>query len=243
MKTINLMFFHLKTFSRNSYFIFNVLLSTISIILLQYLLSLNSTSTDYGLVWKRASLVGIWASVVTSAGVINYQRGRATLKYLVSSPTNSILSMVCLTVPASIFGLVAVPTSMVFSLILGVGVKGFDWNFVLSLFMFLVSAISTSLLISVSFIYTKNAILYEPFISIPIILVSGIFYNIIPKDFYYLTDILIPLGAPSKLIQGINYNLNYLVWSLSCLINIALYLILMSRALIKSKKDNGLGEF
>lgn len=238
MRTLNLILFHLKVFSKNSYFLFNVFLSTTSIVILQILLSTYYKNEISDLVWKRAVLIGIWSSVITSCNVIGFQKYRGTLIYLLNSRTSSQLSLFALTVPASIFGLFSIPISFITTIIFGHRIFSVDWLFVASCLMYLISAIVVSLLFSVLFSLSSDGKIYEIIILSPVIILSGIFYNLIPNDYFYLTDILIPIGAPVKVMLSNSYNYWYLVWIGSLLIYLCAYFIILS-ILLKNLRKNG----
>lgn len=71
---ISLVWFHLKVYAQNSYFINLMLTSTLSLFFIEYIgqYALSGELTDT--IWLRASIFGLWASGTTAAGSIGFQR-------------------------------------------------------------------------------------------------------------------------------------------------------------------------
>lgn len=62
-RLISLIVFHLKQYSKNSYFFVNVILSTATLILFQYIAASIYGETLHDVVWLRSGIFGLWAQV------------------------------------------------------------------------------------------------------------------------------------------------------------------------------------
>ncbi|MBS4749659.1 multidrug ABC transporter permease [Carnobacteriaceae bacterium zg-ZUI78] len=242
MRFLSLVIFHLKLYSKNSYFLMTVLSSTTTLILFQYLAAYSQHETVNQVAWLRAGIFGLWASGTTAAGVVGMQKWQGTFVYLINNPLDDYISLVALVMPAALFGLLSFPIAFLLSIFLGFlpVITLIDILFIILLWF---GATVLDLCIASVFVLTKNAIIYEELISLPILLLSGLFT--VPTLFMPLKQIMqwiIPISMPigwllkEEVLTGINL--------LKCLVSIVIMLgisFYTTHYLIKKAKQ--LGQF
>ncbi|NEW61788.1 multidrug ABC transporter permease [Granulicatella sp. zg-ZJ] len=240
MRFLSLVMFHLKLYSKNSYFLMTVLSSTTTLILFQYLAAYSQHETVNQVAWLRAGIFGLWASGTTAAGVVGMQKWQGTFVYLINNPLDDYISLVALVMPAALFGLLSFPIAFLLSIFLGFlpVITLIDILFIILLWF---GATVLDLCIASVFVLTKNAIIYEELISLPILLLSGLFT--VPTLFMPLKQIMqwiIPISMPigwllkEEVLTGINL--------LKCLVSIVIMLgisFYTTHYLIKKAKQFG----
>ncbi|NEW66957.1 multidrug ABC transporter permease [Carnobacteriaceae bacterium zg-84] len=240
MRFLSLVIFHLKLYSKNSYFLMTVLSSTTTLILFQYLAAYSQHETVNQVAWLRAGIFGLWASGTTAAGVVGMQKWQGTFVYLINNPLDDYISLVALVMPAALFGLLSFPIAFLLSIFLGFlpVITLIDILFIILLWF---GATVLDLCIASVFVLTKNAIIYEELISLPILLLSGLFT--VPTLFMPLKQIMqwiIPISMPigwllkEEVLTGINL--------LKCLVSIVIMLgisFYTTHYLIKKAKQFG----
>ena len=82
MRVLNLTFFHFKLMIKNNYFVTLLFTTTISILLLQYVVMYSQGDSLGNLIWLRSGIFGMYSVVITSIGLIGFQRRQQTLMYL-----------------------------------------------------------------------------------------------------------------------------------------------------------------
>ncbi|WP_181057928.1 ABC transporter permease [Pseudoclavibacter sp. RFBJ3] len=178
MRDVRMLFFQLRQFAANSYFLQLMLTATIVSVVMQYLVLAGSAQSPGGeeLVWLRAGLVGAWTVATSAAGILGFQRFQGVLVPLFQSPLGESRALFPVIAATASFGVSAVPVAVVVSLIFGLPVVVSDVGvFLLGMVLFALGAVSMSLVVALLFVLTPNAITYEGLLAIPIILLSGIF--------------------------------------------------------------------
>jgi len=177
-----MLWFHVRQFARNGYFVQLLITSTLTIVILQALaarapsLGAASSGPALGLAWLRAGMLGTWTVCAVSSGMLGYQRFQGTLVYLVRSPHHPMRVLLPVLGAASVFGLLALPLAAIGSALLGEPVNhGGVVQMIMSGLTFWVACLAISSLIGMVFVLTPNAMTYEGLLSIPLVLVSGVF--------------------------------------------------------------------
>lgn len=200
MSLLKMVYFQLRLYIKNSYFLNLVLIETTTMVLYQYLAHYVG-HTYSGQEWLIAGILGTWASCTTSAGALGFQRFQGTLPYLLNSGISREKVLLATLSPAAIFGLTAFPLAGLESLILGMPLKGFSLEFVFGFLLFWLTATILSYFISLFFVLTRNAIEYEELVLTPILLLSGLLsVPSIVLPFIKPIQLLSPLTLPIKLI-------------------------------------------
>ncbi|MGL4589553.1 MAG: ABC transporter permease [Mycoplasmatales bacterium] len=191
--------FHFHQYIRNNYFLTLIFSTTISFFLIEYLIAYNQNELLNSNVWLRAGIFGLWNSTITSAGIINFQRFQGTLIYLINNKISDRLSFICLIIPSSLFGAIAFVISLVCYAIFTFKFPTITFTQFITIFCLVLSCMIISFFLAQIFILTKNGIVYEPLIAIPLLLVSGFFSYAPSIDRVLLIfDWLIPIAAPIK---------------------------------------------
>ncbi|MGR6686820.1 multidrug ABC transporter permease [Furfurilactobacillus rossiae] len=171
--------------------------STISIFLMQYVVAFANHQTGDTTIWLRSGVFGLWSSATTAAGSITFQRFQGTLKYLVNSRTDERISLAALVMPAASFGLLSFPIAFLMAVLTQTGHSNLSWAIVGNMVGLWCGAVIMDLFISSFFVLTRNALVYEGLVTIPILVLSGLFGT--PAIFRPLIAIgqwIIPIAAP-----------------------------------------------
>lgn len=171
-----MLFFHLRVFSQNSYFLQLLLTSTLSVLLLQFIASLNSNLSVDGTAWLRAGMVGTWSVSTVAAGLIGFQRFQGTLVHIVLSPLSVGKVLLPLIASACSFGLLAFPLAALAAAILRIPFQTTNMaTLIVGVVCLWLSCLAVSSVVSSLFVLTPNAITYEGLLLVPMVLISGIF--------------------------------------------------------------------
>lgn len=203
-KFLQLSAFHMKLFLRNSYFVSTMVVNTVSILLLEYIVSYISNGLDSPFLWVRAGIFGLWGSAVTAAGAITFQRFQGTLPYLLNTATSDLLSLAALITPSSAFGLLAFPLSFSISWLLGLNVS-ITLSQLAAIPLLWLGALVMDFGIAAFFVRTPNALVYEELIFIPVMLLGGLFEA--PSGLQFLIDLfgwVLPISAPIRMLLSGN---------------------------------------
>jgi len=169
--------FHVRLFAVNSYFIQTLFTSTLSILFLQALVASHADGAESE-IWIRAAIIGSWTVSSVATGLIGFQRYQGTLVYLVVSDAGPAKSLVPVVASASVFAIAAFPLSLAVSIAIGLPVSvNSVWAFIVAVLVFLIGTTSMCLVIAALFVLTPNAIAYESIVAIPIVLLSGVFFD------------------------------------------------------------------
>lgn len=184
--------------------------------------------------------MGTWASCTTSAGALGFQRFQGTLPYLLNTGVRREKVLLATLMPAAIYGLTAFPLAGIEAILLGIPIKYLDWQLVLGVFLLWLAATVLSYFISLFFVLSKNAIVYEQLLLLPILLLSGLLN--IP---YFISQkiqpfqIFSPLTFPIKIIYHLPINS---IWIIMYIIVVFVFIFLskyMTNIVIKRAFKEG----
>lgn len=181
ISVMRMVWFHLRQFARVGYFVGLLVSSTTSMFLLQLLAMRAATGPISGQdpqLWVRAALVGMWSVCTVSAGMIGFQRMQGTLVHVLFSPRSPIVTLGPIVAAGSCFGILAFPLAaglaVVFHQPVGT-INGFG------LPLYWLACLSVSVVVAATFVFTRNAIAYEPLLLVPMIVLSGVFGSPLPQ--------------------------------------------------------------
>lgn len=207
---IQLFIFHFKIFAKNKYFLTLMLTTTISILISQYIIAYSTDNLDDTTIWIRSAIFGLWSTTITAAGMITFQKFLGTLPYLLNNNYSVHKTIISLVLPCSSFGLLAFPVSIVFAKILNLSILHSSSNMILGVTLLYSGAVSYSLVIAPLFVLTRNAIIYEQVLNIPVILISGIFdIGFISDKFLDVMQYFNPISGPIRYLMG--YTNTYMI--------------------------------
>lgn len=167
--------FHLRLFSKNSFFVQLLLTSTLSVLVLQVLVA-RTGDAPTELVWLRAGLVGTWTVCTVAAGMIGFQRFQGTLVHLVMTGRPTSATLFPVVGSAATFGLLAFPVAAVGAAVLGVPPAGVSWGrLLIGALVFWVACLAMTCVVAPLFVLTPDAIIYEGLLAVPLVLLSGVF--------------------------------------------------------------------
>ena len=239
MSFIKIALFQLKLYIKNTYFVNLVVIETTTMLLYEYL-SHYVHHTYTGSEWLIAGVMGTWASCTTSAGALGFQRFQGTLPYLLNTGVRREQVLLATLMPAAIYGLTAFPLAGIEATLLGMPIKYLDWQLVLGVFLLWLAATVLSYFISLFFVLSKNAIVYEQLLLLPILLLSGLLN--IP---YFISQkiqpfqIFSPLTFPIKIIYHLPINS---IWIIMYIIVVFVFIFLskyMTNIVIKRAFKEG----
>jgi ABC-2 type transport system permease protein len=196
--------FHVKLLLRNGYFVQTALAAPAVFVILRAQAGLPS-----GLLWADGSIVGIWTATATAVGILGYQRAQGTLEQIVLTPRRLGTALAPIALACTALGAVSVPAAIVTSILFG------GWPapsnpliVLLGIVLAFVACGATALVLSGLFVITRHALVYEPVLIAPVLLLSGV---VIARDEFWtpirLVGYLFPLtGAVEILHSGIEGN-------------------------------------
>lgn len=244
MRFIKMVNFQLKLYVKNSYFVNLVIISTTTMLLYQYLA--HYVHHNYsGQEWLIAGVMGTWASCTTSAGALGFQRWQGTLPYLLNTVIPREKVLLATLSPAAIYGLMAFPLAILESLILGMPINNLGMQLLLGIFLFWCAATVLSYFISLLFLLSRNSMVYEELVLLPILLLSGLL-NVPSYITNYVKPIqmLSPLTLPIKLIYHQNIQNSFIIAFLIVVIFfIGISKLLTNFVVKKAFKDGGVDVF
>lgn len=240
-RLISLIVFHLKQYSKNSYFFVNVILSTATLILFQYIAASIYGETLHDVVWLRSGIFGLWAAGTTAAGIIGIQKWQGTLLYLINNPVSDYISLAAVVIPAATFGLLSLPIAYITVSLLNGAFLQLTWTHLLYIVLLWIGAVVLDLCIATLFVLTSDAIIYEELISLPILILSGLFA--LPESFNGIVNVfewVIPISLPIQwLFQQEAFSLfSLLKYSVSLAVMLSISFIVTTR-IIRIAKQNG----
>lgn len=237
MRFLRLFWFHFKIYASNQYFIWLTLSSTVSLFLLQYVVAYATDQLDDPTLWIRSGVFGLWSSATTAAGCIGFQRFQGTLPYLTNTRIDDRLSMAALILPAASFGLLAFPISFILALLLGVSHSNVSLHLILLITALWAAAALMDFLIATFFLLTTNAIVYEKLITIPLLLLSGLFSSApILTPLLKVFQWVIPIASPVHTLLNQSSNFNLVAFLISCLLWIIVTWTLTKRVILTAKR-------
>lgn len=178
MRDLRLLVFQVRQVAATGYFVQLLVVSTVSAVLLQWLVTWNQPALPGAgeLSWVRAGIVGAWTTTCVAAGILGFQRYQGVLAPLVNSPLGAHRTLVPIIAACSVLGLAGFAIAAALAALLGLPVRITEpgW-FALALCAFALGSVVLAVLIASVFVLTPNAITYEGLIAIPVVLVSGVF--------------------------------------------------------------------
>lgn len=241
MNFLRLILFHTKVYSKNSYFITLLFTTTISFTSIEYVFATIYDSELINTIWLTGAIFGFWNLCVTAAGAINFQKRQQTLIYLLNNQVSDLKSILALLIAPATFGLFAFPISYIFTLVLGLKSAPISILSIMAIIFLYLGGIILSLLIASFFILTKNAIIYEKLLVIPILIVSGLL--ILPNnlnDYLEPLSYLIPISAPIKFL--VFNQPDFILKSIISCFTSGIFSIFMFKLLLKHAKRKSLVE-
>ena len=122
--------------------------------------------------------MGMWSVCTVSAGMIGFQRMQGTLVHVLFSPRSPIVTLGPIVAAGSCFGILSFPLAaglaVVFHQPVGV-ING------VGLPLYWLACLSVSVVVAATFVFTRNAIAYEPLLLVPMIVLSGVFGSPLPQ--------------------------------------------------------------
>lgn len=239
----SLAWFHLKIFSKNSYFVSLAITSTLALLFIEYIVAYASNLTLTSQSWLHAAIFGLWNCGTTAAGCISFQRHRGTLPYLLNHRVSDAVSLAAVVAPAAIFGLLCFPLAMLVGSILGFPLT-FTPQFVLGVIGLWLGALVLDFLIASIFVLTRHAMVYEDLLTLPLLLLSGLYT--LPTAFAPITKLanwFLPIALPIKWLLG-NEPISWLTFSqfaVCLLISGGISYVLAHYLLNKAKQTGRLG--
>ena len=241
---LSLSWFHLKLFAKNGYFFWLMVGSTISVLLLQYLVAFAADALQTNQIWLRAGVFGLWSCATTAAGSIGFQRFQGTLPYLLNNAVDDRFSLAALLTPAASFGLLAFPLAWSVAWVLGVRSPIVPGRIMLGVVLLWLGAIILDLAIAALFVLTPNAVVYEELIGIPLLLLAGVFALPQPlQPILAAVRWVLPIAAPVHLLLdcGATLWLCVLQFCVSAGLCFVLSCALASRLLCSARKRGKMG--
>ncbi|RPA56831.1 multidrug ABC transporter permease [Aerococcus agrisoli] len=240
-RLFRLILFHLKVYVRNQYFLWLPITSTLSIFFLQYLAAYAYGGLTDNSLWLRSAIFGLWTSATTATGSIGFQRRQGTLRYLINTNIHDSLSLLALILPASIFGLISFPLSYFLAIMMGLPVDNMSLEVAaLILLMWLAIAVM-DLLIAAFFVLTRNAIVYENLLHVPIMLLAGLIGS--GEGLLKISSLaqwVIPVVVPIQRLLGDSTHFYWLAFWVSLFLW-GILAVTLGRWLLNKAKTNGEG--
>ncbi|WP_125762264.1 multidrug ABC transporter permease [Companilactobacillus hulinensis] len=237
MRFLRLFWFHFKLYATNQYFLWLTISSTVSLFLLQFVAAYVTHNLNDPALWLRSGVFGLWSSATTAAGCIGFQRFQGTLPYIINTGIDNRISLVALLLPASSFGLLAFPISYIMAIVLGVAHSNISINLIMIILALWIAAALMDLLIAAFFLLTTNAIVYEELVTIPLLLVSGLFSSApILRPILTPFQWLIPISVPIHTLLNQTDNFNLGAFFVSCILWAVITWIVTNRILHTASK-------
>lgn len=196
--------FHLREFSRVGYFTQLLLTTVISMVVIQELARF-AWGGDPLHVFLRASVVGVWTSATSAAGILGFERAKGTLVFLLSGQVSPFAATSAVISAASTYGLLSFPLSYLTTCLCEwvlLPIPLAQWPVLLAEIVLLwIACLAMTHMIAAIFILTPNAIRYEGLLLVPVLAISGIFTGGVLTatrgwDFLSAIGWLIPVRGP-----------------------------------------------
>lgn len=205
MRDIRILSFQVRQFVRTSYFTQVLIISTLTALLLQWLLlnALGETANARELAWLRAGFIGSWSVSCVAAGILGFQRYQSTLPHLVFARVGVVRALFPVIISCVVYGLLAFPLAALGGLLLGfpVTISSFS-HAILGLLMHFCGSAVVAVCIALFFLLTPNAITYEPLLTLPVLLLVGVFgYPPAVAPVLETVAGLVPLAFPFQVLE------------------------------------------
>lgn len=242
IRILSMLLFQLKLYAKNQYFFWLMVSSSISMFLTLYLVNYaNNYIDDY--LWLKAGIFGLWASATTAAGSITFQKHQQTLSYVINQSLDDRLALAIVVLPAIIFGFFSLPLCFLLSKIFGLKTYFNFYQIIIGSTLLIISASIMSLLIATFFVLSRDAIIYEQLINIPIVLLAGVFGFSLKEEWIgKITRWFIPITSPIQILLRGFSNLDMIAFVISTIIWFLIAWYASSSILNISKKTGSLGK-
>jgi ABC-2 type transport system permease protein len=161
--------FHIRQLLRNSYFVQTAFVAPIVFVLLR-VQAAHTTAT----LWLDGTVVGFWTTTVTAVGILGYQRAQGTLEQIALTPRPLGTALAPITVACTTVGTISAPAAMLTTSMFSTLHPPPRPAFVgMGLVLVFLACGASSLLLGGLFVITRHALVYEPVLVTPILLVSG----------------------------------------------------------------------
>lgn len=161
--------FHVRLLLRNGYFVQTALVAPAVFVILRGQVGMRAEH-----LWADGAVVGIWTATATAVGILGYQRSQGTLEQIALTPRRLGTALAPIALACTALGVVSLPVALVTPLLFG-GRPAMSnpWAGVAGLILVFVACGSTALVLSGLFVITRHALVYEPIIIAPVLLLSG----------------------------------------------------------------------
>lgn len=167
--------FHSRQMLRNSFFVQLLFVTPVSFVAVKALISsgLDVPVSDY--LWFEAGAAGMWSMTTMAAGMIGFQRFQGTLPFLAISPHTPSGVFTPLIASTTCSGLLCFPIAALATILCG-GRIGWSYSPAIWLFLGLlvIGCVAAALTIAVFFVLSRNAVVYEVLLVVPVWILSGI---------------------------------------------------------------------
>lgn len=208
-RQLRLTWFQLREFVKVPYFVSLMLISTISVLVVQAL-AINAWGGQAWVAWVRSGIIGMWTTSTVAAGILGFERFKGTLVHLVTARVNALQPLAAVVSAASLFGLASfVVSALGWRLIWIRGEIGWGEpvvpisQFVLLVILLWLTCLVVSFVVATVFVLTPNAITYEKLLVTPVFLLSGLVFTTSDMPGILLIfSRLIPISAPAQILLG-----------------------------------------
>jgi ABC-2 type transport system permease protein len=161
--------FHMRQLLRNNYFVQTAFVAPIVFVLLR-VQAAHTTAT----LWLDGTVVGFWTTTVTAVGILGYQRAQGTLEQIALTPRSLGTALAPITVACTTIGMISLPAAILTTSVFSTLQPPPRPVFVaMGLVLVFLACGASSLLLGGLFVITRHALVYEPVLVTPILLMSG----------------------------------------------------------------------
>ncbi|MGH3912906.1 MAG: ABC transporter permease [Pseudonocardiaceae bacterium] len=226
--------FHLRLLLRNSYFMQLALTTPLVFLLLRRLASAHTADPT---AWMDACTVGMWSTTATAVGLIGFQRFEGTLEHLVMTPRPLSTVLAPMVSACSLLGFVGLPLVIALSYFLDLPIRiEHPMWWACGVLLLTIACASCAFCLSGLFVITRHALVYEPVLIAPAMLLTGvaIAYDRLPL-FGKVAGFAFPVtGAVQLLHHGVGAadNGSAIGWAVQSLLAAAAF-VLSARVLLR----------
>lgn len=173
--------FHLRQFVAVPYFLQLMLVSTLVATISQRL-AVNAWDADPWAAFIRSAVMGLWATVTASGGIIRFEKFKGTLSYFFTSPLGALRPLLALVIAIPTCGMGAFAVAALVWWIPGPGQLTFSVPEISTFFLGMAAAVvmwcavmGVALLLAAVFVMSAHASAYEALMTTPLLISSGIF--------------------------------------------------------------------
>lgn len=205
-RQLRLCWFHVKQYCSVGYFVQLLIMTTLTLTILQYL-GLSAFGAEFpDQIWLRTGIIGMWTSAATSAGILGFEKHKGTLIYLTLSVIHPLKSIAALVSASSLFGLLSFPLAWIeWAIIAQISPLAIQplvpsLSQLLGITFLWIGCTTVSCALANLFLLTPNALAYEGLLIVPVLALSGVFFSL--PGITHVTAFLNPLSAPIQFIYG-----------------------------------------